>query len=61
MRDLKELYPVELATYAKEQKIDDESAFAWWVPYVLRKQTRILLKVKSKYWARNHKYGIRIP
>ncbi|KAI2507356.1 Reverse transcriptase (RNA-dependent DNA polymerase) [Fragilaria crotonensis] len=61
MKDLKDSYPVELAIYAKENKIEDEPAFAWWVPYVLRKQKRILQKVKSKYWARTHKYGIRIP
>jgi hypothetical protein len=28
---------------------------------VLRKQKRILQKLKSKYWTRTHKYGIRIP
>jgi hypothetical protein len=36
MKDLKESYPVELASYATGQKIDDEPAFAWWVPYVLK-------------------------
>ena len=61
LKDLKHSYPVELAIYAKDRKIDDEPAFAWWVPYVLRKQKRILQKAKSKYWARTHKYGIRIP
>ena len=61
MKDLKESYPVELAMYATDRKIDDEPAFAWWVPYVLKKQKRILQKVKSKYWSRTHKYGIRIP
>jgi len=61
LKDLKDSYPVELAIYAKERKIESEPAFAWWVPYVLRKQKRILQKVKSKYWARTHKYGIRIP
>ena len=38
MKDLKESYPVELAMYATDRKIDDEPAFAWWVPYVLKKQ-----------------------
>ena len=61
LKDLKDSYPVELAIYAKERKIGEEPAFAWWVPYVLRKQKRILQKVKTKYWARTHKYGIRIP
>jgi hypothetical protein len=61
LKDLKESYPVELAKYAQERKIDDEPAFAWWVPHVIRKQKRILQKIKSKYWSRTHKYGIRIP
>ena len=61
LKDLKDSYPVELAIYARDHKIENEPAFAWWVPYTLRKQKRILQKVKSKYWARTHKYGIRIP
>jgi hypothetical protein len=62
LKDLKESYPVELAKYAQERKIDDEPAFAWcWVPHVIRIQKRILQKIKSKYWSRTHKYGIRIP
>jgi hypothetical protein len=64
LKDLKDSYPVELAVYyAKENSLEDEPAFAWWVPYVLRKQKKILQKVKSKYWARTHnsQYGIRIP
>jgi len=61
LKDLKESYPVELAMYAVNNNISDEPAFAWWVPYVLKKQKRILQKVKAKYWSRTHKYGIRIP
>lgn len=48
LKDLKDSYPVELAIYAKEHRIENEPAFAWWVSYVLRKQKRILQKVKSK-------------
>ena len=61
MKDLKDSYPVELAISAREHRIEDEPAFARWVPYVLQKQKRILQKVKSKYWARTLKSGIRIP
>ena len=28
---------------------------------MLKKRERILSKIKSKYWQRTHKYGIRIP
>ena len=31
------------------------------MPYVMKKRKHIISKVKSKYWARSHKYGIRIP
>jgi hypothetical protein len=51
LKDLKDSYPVELAMYATPHNLEDKPAFAWWVPYTLRKQKRILQKVKSKYWA----------
>ena len=35
---LKESNPVDVAEYAKARGIDDEPAFAWWVPYTLRKR-----------------------
>ena len=38
-----------------------EPAFAWWVPHTLKKRNRIIVKVKSTYWMRTHKFGIRIP
>ena len=41
--------------------IDDEPAFAWLVPDVIKKRHRILSKAKSKYWQRTHKFGIRLP
>ena len=61
LKDLKESYPVQLAEYAVQAKISEEPAFAWWCPYVIRKRNRIISKVKSKYWQRTHKYGIRVP
>ena len=61
MKDLKDTYPVELAKYALASDIPDEPAFEWWVGYTLKKRTRIIQKIKSNYWKRTHKYGIRIP
>lgn len=61
LKDLKESYPIQLAEYAKANKISDEPAFAWWVKDVLRKRNSILGKVKSRYWKTTHKFGIRIP
>ena len=61
LKDLKHAYPVQLATYAINNKIQEEPAFAWWVPYTMKKRKAIISKLKSKYWQRTHKYGIRIP
>jgi hypothetical protein len=61
LKDLKHSYPVELADYATINNIANEPAFAWWVPFVRKKRASILSKLKSKYWQRTHKYGIRIP
>ena len=61
LKDIKNSYPIEVARYAISNKIDDEPAFAWWVPYTLRKVQAIVSKLKSKYWQRTHKYGIKIP
>ena len=61
LKDMKESYPVQVAEYAHLKQISNEPAFVWWVPHVLKKKDRIIAKVKSKYWQRTHKFGIRIP
>jgi hypothetical protein len=61
LKDLKASYPVQIAEYAVEMRLAEEPAFAWWVPYTLRKRNRIIAKLKSKYWIRTHKFGIKIP
>ena len=61
LKDVKDSYPVQLAEFAVQQKIDDEPVFAWWVPYVIKKKGRIIAKIKSKYWERTHKYGVKLP
>lgn len=61
LKDVKESNPVEVAEYAIANKLQDEPAFAWWVPHVLRKRDRIISKVKTKYWSKTHKFGIRMP
>jgi hypothetical protein len=48
--DVKNAYPIEVAEYAIANKIHEEPAFAWWVPFTLKKRNRLLSKVKSKYW-----------
>jgi len=61
LKDLKESNPIDVAEYAKANKIDDEPPFKWWVPFVLKKKDRIISKVKSKYWRTTHKFGIELP
>ena len=61
LKDVKESYPVQLAEFAISNRIAEEPAFAWWVPFMMKKRNRILAKVKSKYWLRSHKFRIRIP
>ena len=61
LKDLKESHPIEVAEYARSRGISDEAAFAWWVPYTLRKRDIILSAVKSRIRKTTHKYGIEIP
>ena len=58
---MKESYPFQVAEYAHQRKLSDNTAFAWWVPHVLNKRESIIAKVKSKYWLRTHKFVIRVP
>jgi hypothetical protein len=61
MKDIKDSYPVQLAEYAVENRIETEPAFKWWVGHVLKKRDRIVKKVKTNYWTKTHKYGFEVP
>ncbi|KAI2496194.1 Reverse transcriptase (RNA-dependent DNA polymerase) [Fragilaria crotonensis] len=58
LADLKESNPVEVADYAVSKGIDTEPAFAWWVPFTLKRRNRIIAAVNSRYHKRTHKFGI---
>ena len=60
LADLKESHPVELAEYATARGMSGEPAFAWWVPYTLRKRDVIISAVKSRLRKATHKYGVEI-
>ena len=45
LKDLKETNPVDIAEYATSRGIQDELAFAWWLPYTLRKRDVIVSAV----------------
>ena len=61
LKDVKESYPVEIAEYSHQHKVSNEPDFTWWVPHVIKKRERIIAKVKSKYWMKTRKFGIRVP
>ena len=61
MKDMKECYPVQLCEYAVQSQISKKPAFAWWLSYVIKKREQIIAKIKSKYWTRTHKFGIKVP
>ena len=61
LTDLKESNPIEAAEYVVAHGIDSEAAFAWWVPYTLKRRNRIIAAVNKRYHKRTHKFGIEVP
>ena len=61
LKDIKASYPVQADEYAVANNREDKPALAWWSKVVLRKRNQIISKVKSRYWKRIHKFGIRLP
>ena len=61
LKVLKESNPVEVAEYVTALGLADEPAFAWWVPYTLKKRDRIIASVQTRVKKRERKYGIQIP
>jgi ribosomal protein L31E len=43
------------------QGIDSEPAFAWWVPFTLKRRNRIIAAVNSCYHKRTNKFSIEVP
>ena len=60
LKVLKESNPVQVGEYVISRGIQNEPAFAWWVPYVMRKRDVIVSAVKSRIKT-THKYGIEMP
>ena len=58
---LKESNPIEVAEFAVNRDIHKEPAFAYWVPFVLKKRDRIVATVNSRIRKTTHKYGIEVP
>jgi hypothetical protein len=45
---LKESNPVKIAEYAVTRGINMQPAFAWWVPFTLKKRTSIIVAVNAQ-------------
>ena len=58
---LKETNVLELSEYAVANQLQEEPAFTWWLPTILKRKKRIVAKMKSKYWKTNEKFGITLP
>ena len=61
LSNLKESNPVEVVDYAIAHGIDNEPAFAWWVPFTIKRRNRIIAAVNKRYDKRTYKFGIEIP
>jgi hypothetical protein len=61
LKDLKDSNLIEVVEDVVANKLVSEPAFAWWVSMVLRQHDHDIMKVKSCYHARTHKFGIEIP
>ena len=61
LKDLKQSNPVDVAKYAVANKLVSEPAFAWWVPYTIKRRDRIIKANHARYVKRTHKFGIEMP
>ena len=61
LKDIKESNPIEVAEYVTSCDIQDEPAFAWWVPYTMRKRDRIIASVNSCVRKSSQKYRLETP
>ena len=52
---------MQVVDYSKGNNLLNYPSFVWWFPIYLRKRIRMISKIKSHYWKRTHKYGIRVP
>ena len=59
--DIKESNPIEMAEYAVANKLVEEPAFRWWVPYTLRKRDRIIKAMGKRFHRKVEKFGLRVP
>jgi hypothetical protein len=62
-KDVKDLYPVQVAEYAVTNRIGEEPFYKWWIhDNVLQKRNwGIVFKIMSRCWKTTPKFGIKDP
>ena len=50
--------PVEAAEYATALDLEDEPAFALWVPYTLKKRDRVIAGLNMCMKKKSHGFGV---
>jgi DNA-dependent RNA polymerase auxiliary subunit epsilon len=58
---LKESNHVEVAEDVVSNNLLNAPPFVWWVPYMLKKRSRIIAAVIKRYHKRMHKFGFEVP
>jgi hypothetical protein len=58
---MKESHPLETSDFAVSRNINDEPAFAWWTPFILRKRDRVISGMIARVKKVKHKYGVELP
>ena len=58
---IKNSNPIETSEFAVAWNLASEPAFAWWVPYTLRKRDTVISAVKDRVKRVSHKYGVELP
>ncbi len=52
---------MKISEYAVATGIAEEPAFAWWVPYTMKKRDRIIAAVNTRVTKWDQKFVIKIP
>ena len=61
LKDLKNSNAVEVADYAKANRIIEEPAFVWWAPQVLKRRLRLIKLAQTRHKRRGYKFGVKLP
>ena len=62
LKDVKNSNPIMAAEYAISKGIQQEPAFAWWVPHTMRTRSRVISRLKATRTSKGRRrFGIQVP